>query len=143
MWSELIKYISVYFLSMVKFMAGPPLGVAVGIGVLETIILSILGMMTSVVLFTLIGERIKVFWLPKFIRDARDIKPQNKYFNLLWRRFGVFGITFLTPVLFTPIGGTLLATAMGSSRGKIFIYMFASAIFWSIALSKIAVKLIA
>lgn len=124
-------------------MAGPPLGVAVGISVLETIILSILGMMTSVVLFTLIGERIKVFWLPKFIRDARNTKPRNKYFNLLWSKFGVFGVTFLTPILFTPIGGTLLATAMGSSRSKIFIYMFASAIFWSITLSKIAVKVIA
>ena len=142
MWSELIKYISVYFLSMVKFMAGPPLGVAVGISMFETIILSILGMMTSVVLFTLIGERIKVFWLPKFIREARSEKPRNKYFNILWNRFGVFGITFLTPILFTPIGGTLLATAMGSPRSKILIYMFASALFWSITLSKIATKVI-
>lgn len=95
-------------------------------------------MMTSVFIFSLIGEKLKIFWLPKFIRDARKEKPKNRYFIYLWDRFGVFGVTFLTPILFTPIGGTLLATAMGSSKTKIFIYMFFSAVFWSITLSKIA-----
>ncbi len=138
MFSEILKYISVYFLSMVKFMAGPPLGVAVGIPTWGTILLSIFGMMTSVVIVILIGEKIKVFWLPKFIRNARGKKPTNKHFLNLWNRFGVFGVTFLTPILFTPIGGTLLVTAMGSSRGKIFIYMLGSAVFWGIVLSIIA-----
>lgn len=119
-------------------MAGPPLGVAVGISIFETILVSIFGMMTSVVLVTLIGERIKVFWLPKFIREASKKKPTNKYFLYLWDKFGVLGVTFLTPILFTPIGGTLLVTAMGSPRNKIFIYMLCSAVFWSITLSKIA-----
>ncbi|MDH3709579.1 MAG: hypothetical protein OER04_06805 [Cyclobacteriaceae bacterium] len=138
MFSEIIKYISVYLLSMVKFMAGPPLGVAVGISTLETILISIFGMMTSVVIFSLIGERIKFPWLPKFIREARHEKPTDKRFIYLWKKFGVFGVTFLTPVLFTPIGGTILVTAMGSPKGKIIIYMLFSAVFWSIALSKIA-----
>ena len=138
MFSEIIKYISVYLLSMVKFMAGPPLGVAVGISTMETILISIFGMMTSVVIFSLIGEKINVSWLPKFIREARSKKPTNKKFINLWNRFGIFGVSFLTPILFTPIGGTLLVTAMGSPKGKVITYMFFSAVFWSITLSKIA-----
>ena len=119
-------------------MAGPPLGVAVGISTMETILISIFGMMTSVVIFSLIGEKINVPWLPKFIREARSKKPTNKKFIYLWNRFGIFGVSFLTPILFTPIGGTLLVTAMGSPKGKVITYMFFSAVFWSITLSKIA-----
>ena len=56
----------------------------------------------------------------------------------LWKRFGVVGVTFLTPVFFTPIIGTILVVAMGSPRTKVMGYMFLSAVFWSITLSKIA-----
>ncbi len=138
MLSELLKYLSVYFTSMLKFMAGPPLGVAVGFSSMETILICILGMMTSVVTFTLVGEKIKPGWLPKFFRKFREKNTTDKRFNYIWTRFGIFGVTFLTPVLFTPIGGTLLVSAMGSPRLKIIGYMFLSAVFWAVALSKLS-----
>jgi hypothetical protein len=41
----------------------------------------------------------------------------------------------LTPVVLTPIGGTLLAVSSGSPKEKIIIYMLVSASFWSVVIS--------
>jgi hypothetical protein len=41
----------------------------------------------------------------------------------------------LTPIILTPIGGTLLAVSSGSPREKIVFYMFISASFWSVVIS--------
>lgn len=138
MYSEILKFFSVYLLSMTKFMAGPSIGVAVGMPVVWTIVISVMGMMTSVLIFTLIGERKgypRIIRLIEFIKSRKGI---NQRFMYLWKRFGVIGVSFLTPVFFTPIIGTILVTAMGSPKTKVLIYMFFSAIFWSIALSNIA-----
>ena len=137
MFSEILKYISIYLLSMTKFMAGPSVGVAIGMPMFWTIVISILGMMTSVLIFTLIGERTGYPWITRLVNYIRSRKGLNSRFQYLWDRFGVAGVTFLTPILFTPIIGTILVSAMGSPRGKIIIYMFFSAVFWSITLSKL------
>ncbi len=137
MFSEILKYLSIYFLSMTKFMAGPSVGVAVGMPTLLTVIISVLGMMTSVLIFTSIGERKGYPWIIRLVERIKSKRNLNKLFQLLWGKFGVAGVTFLTPILFTPIIGTILVSAMGSPRSKIIIYMFISAVFWSITLSKI------
>jgi hypothetical protein len=41
----------------------------------------------------------------------------------------------LTPVLLTPIGGTLLAVSSGSPKEKIILFMFVSASVWSVIFS--------
>jgi len=136
--SEIIKYLSVYFLSMTKFVAGPSIGVVVGMPMFWTVVISVLGMMTSVMIFLLIGERRGYPLINRLVRYIRSRKGINDRFMYLWKRYGVAGVTFLTTVLFTPIIGTILVVAMGSPRMKVLVYMFFSAIFWSIALSKIA-----
>lgn len=138
MFSEILKYVSVYLLGMTKFMVGPPIGVAIGMPTVWTIVFSVLGMMTSVLIFSLIGEHTGYPRITRLINYVKDKRGINKHFMYLWKKFGVIGVTFLTPVFFTPIIGTILVTAMGSPRGKVLIYMFFSAIFWSITLSKIA-----
>ena len=138
MYSEILKYLTVYLLGMTKFMVGPPIGVATGMPTFWIVIISVLGMMTSVMIFSLIGERTGYPLITRLINYVKDKKHINKYFMYLWKRFGVVGVTFLTPIFFTPIIGTILVIAMGSPRGKVLVYMFFSAIFWSITLSKIA-----
>ena len=138
MYSELLKYVSVYLLSMTKFMAGPSIGMAVGMPILGTVVISVLGMMTSVLIFSVIGEKSGYPRISKLIDYVKSKKSINDRFMYLWKRFGVAGVTFLTPVFFTPIIGTILVVAMGSPKTKILLYMFLSAVFWSITLSKIA-----
>jgi hypothetical protein len=137
MFLEIFKYLSIYILSMTKFMAGPSLGVAIGMPVFWTVVISVLGMMTSVLIFTQIGERRGYPRITQMVDYLKSRKGINKRFLYVWNRFGIIGITFLTPILFTPIIGTILVTSMGSPKGKVIIYMFFSAVFWSITLSRI------
>ena len=138
MFSEVLKYVSVYLLSMTKFMAGPTIGVVAGMPTFWTVVMSVLGMMTSVLVFTLIGEYRGYPRITRIIDQIKKRRGVNRYFNYFWEKVGIVGVIFLTPVFFTPIIGTILVNAMGSPRGKVIIYMFFSAVFWSITLSKIA-----
>jgi hypothetical protein len=101
------------------------------------VVISVLGMMTSVLIFTQIGERRGYPRITRMVEYLKSRKAVNKRFLYVWNRFGIVGITFLTPILFTPIIGTILVTSMGSPKGKVIIYMFFSAVFWSITLSRI------
>jgi hypothetical protein len=47
------------------------------------------------------------------------------------RKYGLGGIAFFTPLILTPIGGTLLALSTNKPRENILVYMLISAIFWS------------
>ena len=53
------KYISVVLASMVKFVAGPITGVALGLKWWETALCTVIGMMFSVVIFLFLGTAIQ------------------------------------------------------------------------------------
>ncbi|HXH18796.1 MAG TPA: hypothetical protein VNJ07_06895 [Chitinophagales bacterium] len=130
----LLKYVSVYLGSMVKFIAGPIFGTAHQLSVVETAVFSILGMMTTVFIIMLIGGKSRE-WLIRKLGLERKFSTGSYRFRKMWEEYGVPGIAFLTPLLFTPIGGAILAVMLGGSRRKIVKYMFVSAIFWGFTIS--------
>jgi hypothetical protein len=88
--------------------------------------------MTSVYIFTFFGDRIKVLTDRFFKKKKRKLfTRQNRRFVRIWRKYGIIGIAFLTPILLTPIGGTVAANAMGCKKERIFRYMWISSLFWS------------
>lgn len=130
------KYISVYFASMFKFIGGPTMGMAFGLTFWETFLITVLGMMTSVVIISTFGPGFRK-WLDKiFKRNRKRFTKRNRRFVTLWRKYGLFGVSFLTPVIFSPVIGTLLVNAFGGPKNKIITYMLISAIFWSLLLTK-------
>ncbi len=132
MTEEVLKYMIVYSSSAVKFVFGPTLGVAYGFNVFLTGTLTLLGCMTSVYIFTFFGDRIKVLTDRFFKKKKRKLfTRQNRRFVRIWRKYGIIGIAFLTPILLTPIGGTVAANAMGCKKERIFRYMWISSLFWS------------
>ena len=137
---ELIKYISVYVLSMFKFIGGPALGNAYGLSFTEIFLSTVLGMMTTVFIFSFFGIRIREWWLHKYKRTGK--KPRftrrNRRIVQIWRTYGEFGISFFTPVIFSPVIGTLLVTSLGGRRSKVILYMFISAVFWAIAIGSLS-----
>lgn len=137
MFGAFLKYLTVYLSSMVKFIAGPLAGVATGLSFWESALFSILGMMTTVLLLTLLGPGIRL-WVHKIIRRKRKLfTPNTRRFVKLWKRWGIFGVSFLTPLIFTPIGGALLVNAFSGDRQKIILCMLISAVFWGLVLSGI------
>jgi membrane protein DedA with SNARE-associated domain len=131
MWEEILKAVSgVYFPCMIKFIFGPLAGYGLKLNLATTILSTVAGMMTVVTLLTFAGDWIKRVFKRFFSRKQKNTERDNR-FGGIWRRYGVAGVAFLTPIILTPIGGTLLAISLGSPKDKLLFYMFISASFWA------------
>lgn len=128
---RLLEYLSVLLSSTVKFIFGPIQGVAYGLGWLETALLTASGMMLSVFFFTYFGRFLK----QRFFKREKLFTPKNRRNVRLWRKFGIYGVAALTPLLLTPIGGAILANSFGEKKSKIFFWMLISAIVWGTLLT--------
>lgn len=134
---QLYKWLSIYLISMVKFFAGPLSAAALGLSPFETIVCSFLGMMTSVAIFSTLGSWVKINVFSRFSKSKALFTKRNRKMVALYQRFGLRGIAFLTPVIFGPIIGTMIAASFGEHKRRIFLYMFISGFVWSIALTYI------
>lgn len=129
------KYISVVLASMVKFVAGPLAGVALSLSWWETALCTVVGMMLSVVIFIFLGNAIQ-----QLIARYRKKKPKlfSKRTRLavrVWKRSGMTGIAILTPLLFTPIGGTLIAVSFKVPKHTIIAQMLLWGVIWGVIMS--------
>lgn len=135
MWEEILKAIPVYFFSMVKFIFGPLGGYASGLTLVTTILATVAGMMTVVLLFAFFGDFMRNQIMNRFFPKRKRFSDRNRKFILLWRKYGLAGVAALTPLVLTPIGGTLLAIVFGTPKNKLIFYMFISASVWSVVFS--------
>lgn len=136
MWEEILKTITlVYFPSMLKFIIGPIAGYSAGLTLVSTVLGTVAGTMTIVLLFTFFGDfmRDKVF--NRFFSNRKKFSDRNRKFVGVWKKYGIAGVAALTPLLLTPIGGTLLAVSFGTPKDKLIIYMFISASVWALLFS--------
>ncbi len=127
---SLANYFYVLLISMFKFMIAPFLAYQVRLSFLESFVLINLGMMVSVLIFSFTGQVIKKRIINRYFRK-RLFTARNRKLVKIWRRYGMVGIAFLTPILLTPPAGTLIATSFGEYRSRIYFYMLASSLFWS------------
>lgn len=128
-------FLGIYFLCWFKFIAGPVLASAAGYSVLETILVTVAGMMSSVTVFSMIGIRFKKFLAGRRKRPKPKFSSKNRRIVSIWGKYGKVGIAFLTPIFLTPLGGTLLLISFGTQKRQIFIHMLWSSILWAIIFS--------
>src|SRR5690606_25143760 len=96
---ELIKYISVFLLSSIKFFGGPVAGLSMGLSFFETCLLTIAGMMASVLLFSVIGTSVRKWYAHRQrLKNKPVFSKQSRRIVMVWQKFGVGGIAFLTPI---------------------------------------------
>jgi membrane protein YqaA with SNARE-associated domain len=136
MGEELLKAIPVYLFSMLKFILGPSLGFAAKLHFVTTLTVTVGGMMTVVFAFTYFGEWIKEKIIDRIFKKKKFTAVNRRFANI-WKKYGLTGIAFLTPIILTPIGGTLLAVSSGSPREKIILFMFISAAGWGLIFTSI------
>lgn len=137
MWEEILKAIPVYFSSMIKFVFGPVGGYAAGLTLLTTILTTVAGMMTVVLAFAFFGDFIREKVIKRFFPKRKTFSERNRKFIGIWRKYGIAGVAALTPLILTPIGGTVLALSFGTPKNKLIVSMFISASFWSVVFSVI------
>jgi membrane protein DedA with SNARE-associated domain len=140
MTEEILKAIPVFLSSMLKFILGPLEGKGLHLHFITTVIATVAGMMTSVAAFTFFGEWLRHVLLRRFFhKKDRDpiVNKKSNRFGWFIVKYGLGGVAFLTPVILTPIGGTILAVGLSMSKKKILMYMFISAVFWALVFTSI------
>lgn len=131
-----LKYFTVFFLSGLKFIFGPAFGVANDLPLIPVILLTALGMMATIYLFTFFGREIRNFAM-RFKKNPKIFNKKSRRFVRIWRTFGLEGVCLLTPLILTPPGGGLLANLLGTNKKKLLKWMWISAIGWSTILTLI------
>ena len=134
---NILSYIEVFGLSTFKFFLGPFTGIYhADLSVFETAILTTLGMMTTVIFITYFGEKIRTYYFKKRGKKASvKMTPRKRKVIKVWHTYGMKGIAFLTPLILTPIGGTIIAVSFGAKKRKIILSMLVSAMIWSVIIS--------
>lgn len=142
MTAEILKYVSVFLLSMVKFFGGPLAGVSMGLSFGATLALTVTGMMTSVLIFSGIGTMFSNWYMQqRRLKQKPIFSKKSRRLVRVWQRFGMRGIAFLTPVILSPIIGTVVATVLGAPPRVIILNMLWSALFWGVTLTFILTKI--
>jgi membrane protein DedA with SNARE-associated domain len=135
MTEEILKAIPVILASAIKFILGPLQGYALKLHPVTTTISTVIGMMISVTAFTFFGDWLKQKLFKNFFNQPTNPSTTRRKFIIVLRKYGLGGIAFFTPILLTPIGGTLLAIGLNKPKSKILIFMLISAVLWSLLLT--------
>lgn len=123
------KYLSVIAISMLKFAGGPLTGLAIKLSWIETAICSVVGMMFTVSIIVFSGDFIqKIFRKDK----PKKFTKMTRYGVKIRQKFGLVGIAFLTPILFTPPVGAALSMAFRYDKKAILVQMLISAAAWAV-----------
>lgn len=128
--SAVEQYLIIFAGSMLKFIVGPVTGATTGLSVFETAIFTAAGMMTTVLVLTFLGKDLRKRLFAKMGARRKLFTPRNRKIIRIWRKYGAFGVAFLTPLLFSPPIGTIILVSFGTKRAKIFGSMLVSALFW-------------
>ena len=126
------KLVSIIIASTIKFIGGPLTGAALGVPWLQTALGTALGMMLSVFVVTFAGNAIQAVIDRYRSQKPRRFTKRTRRAVRIWKRFGMAGIAFLTPLLLTPIGGTAIAVSFRVGRLRLLSHMLVSAVFWAV-----------
>jgi hypothetical protein len=131
----ILPYISIATASMLKFVGGPLLGLVyhnqIGMTWWEIGLSTAVGAMTTIMLLaTVLGKPLKLLMVRFMTKKHKVFSPKSRRMVRTWRRFGLPGTAFLTPVLLTPIGGAIVASSFGEPPLRIFVAMGISCLFW-------------
>lgn len=133
MWEELLKAFSFSYLpSMIKFILGPVGGYAAKLHVITSMVSTVAGMMTVVAVIVYSGNWFRDRVINRVFPNRKRFSERNRNLTRVWKKYGLAGVAILTPLVLTPIGGSLIAVSFGGQREKILLYMFLSATCWSI-----------
>jgi len=131
MMEYILKFLAIYIICLFKFIGGPVLGTAAGYSVFEIVLVTVLGLMSSVIVFTYIGTFVKAKYKLLFNPKRKLFTHRNRKIVRVWQNFGAIGVAAITPLVLSPIGGAIVMNAFGVKHQKIFTYMFFSGVIWA------------
>lgn len=134
----LAKCLAVFGLAMVRPTFAPGLALVSKLHVAESIALTSLGITSSVVIVSMLGERVVAFFAARRAKKGKPPKPPREIHprvRAIWERYGAFGVAFITPPLLSPPGTGMAAAAFDVPSPRLAGYMFWAGIFWGTSYS--------
>ena len=135
---NIIEAISVFFMSFVKFFLAIPLAFTFDFTFWQTFLITCLGGVLSVLFFAQFRKVILKFYYRFFPYKPKVPKKQG-FKNVLAfktaKKYGLFGIAFLTPIVFSIPLGTFLALHFFPNKKKTLPILIASVLCWSFVLT--------
>lgn len=136
MFDSILQYLLVIALGTIKVIPAWGLGLLYEMEPMQIFICMSIGGIIGVTFFTLLGERIRT-WLKK--RKQAKIKGKQKPLKIkralrivrIWNKFGLIGLAVLTPPMFSPPIGVIVAVALRGERKKILLYNYISIVVWA------------
>jgi uncharacterized membrane protein len=144
-WWEIL---TVFLLSTVKFVFGAlPLALSFGFSFFETVVVTSVGGFVGVLFFVYLSDHILHFFKQRklkkiyqqnqqqLIPKKKSISRKNRMILNVKNKFGLIGISFLTPLLFSIPLGCFLSVRYFKNKQQIIIYMFSSILLWSVSIA--------
>ncbi|MES2138147.1 MAG: hypothetical protein V4511_00460 [Bacteroidota bacterium] len=132
-------------MSTVKFVfGGVPLALGLGFSFFEAVTVTSLGGFVGVTAFVYTSDKLIAYLkkrkILKQLENPNQIRKKsftrtNKIIIIVKQRFGLLGISLLTPLLLSIPIGCFLAVRYFNDKQRILIYMFGSILFWSVSIS--------
>ena len=143
-WKDVLEILGVFLLCAVKFsFMGVPAAVAAKWHFFKVLTVTISGGMAGTVFFVYLSEEIMIlyrFLEKKFRHPGRPVKikprftRRNKMIVRIKNKFGLWGIAFLSPSLFSIPLGAFIAVRFFKNPYKIISSFFVSIVFWAVTL---------
>lgn len=132
-------------MSTVKFVfGGVPLALGLGFSFFQAVTVTSLGGFVGVTVFVYTSDKLIAYLkkrkILKQLENPNQIRKKsftrtNKIIIIVKQRFGLLGISLLTPLLLSIPIGCFLAVRYFNDKQRILIYMFGSILFWSVSIS--------
>ncbi len=134
--SIIFKIAAVIFLSSIKFMLAIPLSVLkYDFTFLQTLLFSAIGGVIGVFVFSFFSSRITDFINKRKSNKKKKRSVKKAIVIKTARKYGLFGIAFLTPIFLSIPIGTFLALSFFPEKRKTIPILITSVVGWSLVLS--------
>jgi len=135
---HILEAISVFFMSFVKFFLAIPLAFTFDFSFWQTFLITCFGGILGVLFFAQFRKVIlKIYY--RFFANKPKVRKKRGFKNVLAiktaKKYGLFGIAFLTPIVFSIPLGTFLALHFFPNKKKTLPILIASVLGWSFVLT--------
>ena len=137
---SILQFIGVFLLASTKFLYSPAAAYASDYSFIQTLLTTCLGGFFGVILFFKTGTIIMRWWNARFHpkkKEKKKFTKKNRAFITFRSKYGLYGLSLLTPCIISIPIGCLLAGKYYESEKLLYPLMFASVVFWSIVLTSI------
>ncbi len=116
-----------------------PVGVAAGLPALPVAILAFLGNILTLWLLILLMDRVKRWLQRRQEKKGKEVsEKKQKRAEEIWKKYGLPGLTFVSPFLIGSHLGVILAMSFGGTRKQIMFWITVSVIFWAVVMGIIS-----